>query len=392
MKHTTKLIIAAIMAVVMTSCTSNTETAEETSSQLTESTSAVTEAETSAEESTTTTAEAEAESEESEETTSAEEDKSAHEEDSVTVMTVSNDEKKTVVNITADTKFYECRYSRDNVITSENDFEEKDILEKAKQIAFEEFDREVSDYVEPGETMPEAFGIGDSFDMSDMKMTEAMAADFDRDGSKEYAFIFERATLPLGNDVITDILIFADGRGHYTLLDGRYSTYAQLYELEYNGFSHAVIDGGVNIYSSCADFFSFSGGVPKHELRQFRTYDINDGFALCQSAAQAPYSWLIFWNDAAQCYVTPERAPLTEEEKEEFIKLGIDESAVEGCSIGNKFFNIYTYPSIHPDIYEKTDNGYIESEYEIGPASDETIAKATGFDYDVALKNIISIE
>lgn len=70
MRKHSKFIIAGILILALTACTANTETAEETSSQLTESTSAVTEAETSAEEETTTTAEAE--SEESEETTAAE--------------------------------------------------------------------------------------------------------------------------------------------------------------------------------------------------------------------------------------------------------------------------------------------------------------------------------
>ena len=68
-----KFIIAGLLALALTACTTNTNTAEETS-QLTESTSAVTEAETSAEESTTTTDGAEVESEATEETTAAEED------------------------------------------------------------------------------------------------------------------------------------------------------------------------------------------------------------------------------------------------------------------------------------------------------------------------------
>ena len=66
MKHN-KLIIAGILALALTACTSNTNTAEETSSATTENTSAVAEAETSAEESTTTTDGAEVESEAAEE-------------------------------------------------------------------------------------------------------------------------------------------------------------------------------------------------------------------------------------------------------------------------------------------------------------------------------------
>ena len=73
MKYT-KFIIAGILALSLTACTSTTNTSEETYSAATESTSAVAEAETSAEEETTTTSEAEAESEATEETTNAAED------------------------------------------------------------------------------------------------------------------------------------------------------------------------------------------------------------------------------------------------------------------------------------------------------------------------------
>ena len=400
MKHT-KIIIASILALAMTACTANTNTAEETS-QTTESTQSVTESEPYEE--TTAMTEPETESADTEETAAPEEnEETAEAEESVTVLTALGYAEHEAVNITSETKFYECQYSRDNVITSEEDFPDKTLLERAKQIAFEEFERDLAGVLGAGNIASSDDGAGISFDISDVTMTEAMIIDADNDGQDEYILILERKTFP-GLDLLGDILMFSDGKGSFTMMETKYSSYSQLYELKYNGFSHIVIDGGENIISSCADFFSFSNGVPKHELRQFRIYNIIDRFLILETAAQAPGGWVAIWDNEAQCYITPEGTDLTESEKnelEEIIKNNekIDEEGVSGYSIGHIYYyvNHWCYKKTadgYLDLYASDDDGldwisgvmeYYDSEY-------MPIIKASGFDYDTALKNMVPLE
>lgn len=319
---------------------------------------------------------------------------------------VSDNKDGKTVTITADTKFYECSYSQENVIDSEDDFDNKDILEKAKEMAFKELSVELKALIEKASDDPAVteYFSNNPFDISDVKMTQALISDVNGDGENEYALILKRDGFLLpGDNAMTAVLIFVDNKGNFTVQNKKYAEESRLYELQYKGFSHVVIAGGYNNMSHCADFFSFNNGTPKHELNQFWIYGVKDKFALFQYSAQAPSHWLIFWNDEAQCYVTPAAVPLTEAEKDKFKEIMEDtDDRISGYSIGNKFY------FVNDKYYEKQDNDFIKLNWDDSIMENKdgyyfpvmmrseddyyTVTKASGFDYDTALKNIIPIE
>lgn len=315
----------------------------------------------------------------------------------------SQKENAEYVEITEKTKFYECRYSQDNLVTDENSFKNSAAVQKAKEL-LKSSDKVSADIESAKEEFLMRLDISGDIEF---KFTKAITADFDRNGNEESFMVFDTY---MGENNISEAsmfnllsyVIFADSSGNVHII-GEPSAEIEIYELQYSGFSHFVVSGGVNISTSAAHYYSVNGNEVKHELEQFSIGSITDGFALEHTAAQSNTSWMFFWNEDAGKYVTPCSESLSDEdEKLIFNMLPLDDMDDEeiadmremfGVSvIGRKFFNI-----IYPKTFIYENGKFIEREAvedwfpPLGGYFDQNVPIAVNFDYDKALKNLIPL-
>lgn len=393
MKHTKKFL-AALLAITLTAC-GNSGTAEVTD-QTAKGTSSVSE---------TVSDELAAETEETTTETTEEEpieDNGVFSPSKLNYI-FSLEENADYVEITENTKFYECCYSRNNLVTDENSFKNSAAVQKAKEL-LKNSDKVSADIEAAKEEFLTRLDISGDIDF---KFTQAITADFDRNGKEESFMVFDTY---MGENNISEAsmfnllsyVIFADSSGNVQII-GEPSAEIEIYELQYSGFSHFVVSGGVNISTSVAHYYSVNGNEVKHELEQFSIGSITDGFALEHTAAQSPRSWMFFWNEEAGEYVTPCSESLSDEDEELIFNMlpldGMDDEEIAdmremfGISvIGRKFFNI-----IYPKTFIYENGKFIEREAEeswfppLGGYFDQDIPIAVNFDYDKALKNLIPL-
>lgn len=305
-------------------------------------------------------------------------------EESTVETSVSEEEnaETEAIQLTADTKYYEMRLSTDDVISSEDDFEDKELLEQARQAAQEKLsENEYGNY-----------NNSDSLNTAP-ELTQALIKDFDQDGQTEYVMIFE-------NDLISgdfkDVLIFADKNKKLTVDDEIYACDSKLYELQYSGFSHLILSGGVSADSSVNKFFSFNDNQPECETNQFQLGEIKDNFAFSQTYPMLFCNYLLFWNNDEQCYVTPAPAEIKEEEKAELEKLADDylndnnmEKFGGEYTVGNKYYSVWSVWLM------KNDDGsfsVVTDDDTIGSYTGDSVRQAVGFDYETALNNLIPVD
>ncbi len=312
------------------------------------------------------------------------------------------------VEITSDTRFYECEYTRERVTEAE-------CGENVKQ-AF--YDSELYKNL-----LAQADEVRTDYEnerlVVNLSCKEVLTCDFDNDGAEEKAYLLAlfpefpqgavsdeaSSHIALFYSLISPnsdhILVMENSKGEFTVSDCLYAMGSALYELRYNGFSHLVIDGGVSNTSSCADYFSVTEGEFELELREFRAYDIMDGIFLAQTMAQASNMWLIFWNEENKCYVTPEATYLRGEQIDERLS---EYSTGYAAVIGNSIYgfvgevsNSYILTESGVEFAaEKMKNGKLwlhnVGERKTDINSPFYIPYAKNFDYETALKNIVALD
>ncbi len=390
----TNAFIAAVLATSMLTACGGTDTAEMTSAEsiVSETTAA-------------TVSEADTTSAESEETTEKETAEEPIEDDGVFSPSKLNyifslRENADYVEITESTKFYECRYSQDNLVTDENSFKNNAAVQKAKEM-LKSSDKVSADIESAKEKFLTSFDISGDIDF---KFMQAITADFDRNGKEESFMVFdtymgEENISGIGERTELSYVFFADSNGNVQII-GEPSARISIYELQYSGFSHFVVDGGFNNSTDVAHYYSVNGNEVKHEMEQSYMGRIVDDFALEITAAQTPTSYLLFWNEEIGKYVTPCVETLSVEDTELIFDMlpldDIDDEVIAdmkdiGISvIGRKFFNII-YPKTF--IYENgkfTEYG-AEKYYSLSGCYDPELPVAVNFDYDKALKNLIPL-
>ncbi len=312
------------------------------------------------------------------------------------------------VEITSDTKFYECEYTRERVAEAE-------CGENVKQ-AF--YDSELYKNL-----LAQADEVRVDYEnerlVVNLSCKEVLTCDFDNDGAEEKAYLLalfpEFPQEPASDEASPhvalfyslispnsdNILVVENSKGEFTVSDCLYAMDSALYELRYNGFSHLVVNGGVSNSSSCADYFSVTDGRFRLELREFRAYDIMDGIFLAQTMAQASNMWLIFWNEENKCYVTPEATYLKGEQIDERLS---EYSTGYAAVIGN---SIYGFVGEVSNSYILTERGiefaaekmknsklwlHNVGERKTDMNSPFCIPYAKNFDYETALDNTVPLE
>ncbi len=312
------------------------------------------------------------------------------------------------VEITAETKFYECEYTREKVFRPDYDERVEQAFynsELYKNLLLQA--EEVKENYENAELVV------------NLSFNEAITCDFDNDGAEERAYLLELSpefteetesdeasyNVILFNNLVSPnsnhVLVMENSKGEFIVSDYFYACTGILYELRYNGFSHLVVSGGVSNSSSCADYFSVTDDKFKLELREFRAYDIMGGAFLAQYMAQASNMWLIFWNEENKCYVTPEATYLKGEQIDERLS---EYSTGYAAVIGNSIYgfvgevdNSYILTESGIEFAtEKMDNGtlwlYNVGERRVNVNAPFYIPYAKDFDYETALKNVVPLE
>lgn len=439
MKHMKKFIIAAVIVLTMAAC-ADTNTAEITSAESTvsETTAAtVSETDTLSAESEETTAETAVEDLKTDKSDELAEDEvdiePIEDEEPVEDYGVfspsklnyifSSEENTNYVEITENTKFYECHCSQDNVVTDENSFKNNDAIQKAKEL-LKNSDKVSADIESIREALKE--GMFNAFAFKEQmsgdinfRFTQGITADFDGNGKEESFMVFdtymgeESISVFANAHHLTDndlsYIVFADSSDNVQII-GEQSVEIELYELQYSGFSHLAFEGGYNNNTYTAHYYSVHGNEVKHEMEQSFVGDIADGFALQQHTPQAATSYLLFWNEELGKYVTPCVEALSDEDEKLILDMlpldDMDHEMVAAIKdqdisvIGRKFFNTGVIGGMG---YHKTffyENGkFIDRESEefyplsaISRYGYPDVPIAVNFDYDKALKNLIPLE
>ncbi len=402
MKHTKK-IIAALLALTMTAC-SDTGTVEETTVSESITSEAVhteesvltneskTESEITTEAETTTTAEVTT----TEETTTA-----------VEVVTEVDSEGNTVLKMTADTKFYECELTDENSVTSAEEFEDKELLDKAITV-FNESDIPDRGLAFHEYYYNEAKERGEEYEFPECELINAITTDFNGDGKEETAFFF---FYPLGTMEPSNFLLFADSSGNVSIID-EFDFNVEMKELKYSGFSHLAVSGGGGAVTMQARIYSVHEDGLKEEFYS--------GFGACLGCVTDVFSldfyihgsrhFHIFWNNDLKCYVTPKAKYLSRDEAEKIknqIDLSQDEKNVfSECDvivIGNKYFTLYEGDGGYNDPYllcEYSDGKYERCSDKIFFYDDISRCASTerseigyidDFDFETAEKNLVKI-
>ncbi len=313
------------------------------------------------------------------------------------------------VEISEDAVFYECKYTKDGVCTPQ-EYPYNDVLVDALEYFYttdaykEIYDKAVENYIAQDGVIKGEFLVP-------AKVVEAITYDFNTDGKEETAVLFQIIPDTGSKDEIAFMsicmaldynapryLVFIDSSGKFSISDTNYAMNAELFRLRYNGFSHLVISGGVSNNSSCADFYNVEETGFVHKLREFRAYGIMDGVFLNQTMAQASWSWLIFWSEEHNSYLTPAATILNPEESLEIQKKFPESSGHPVMIIGGSI-----YSEMASNVYRLIDDEFVEietaetylnayGERQMGINREFAIPYVTNFDYERALQNVVALE
>ncbi|MGN0604838.1 MAG: hypothetical protein ACI4I2_12760 [Oscillospiraceae bacterium] len=161
--------------------------------------------------------------------------------------------------------------------------------------------------------------LDDRFSLSDKLVDEtgraqilfhsAVVDDFDGDGRTE-AFLLYNIPLFDWLDHTMQCLVFVDKNGNAEYLTSGVGGY--LVPIRYDGFTHIAACFGVNIMSHFMNIYALENGTPQVKRTAFGLGN-KQGIAILESAAQAPGSWLVVWDNIDKKYKEIQSEPAPEE-------------------------------------------------------------------------------
>ncbi|MGN1137548.1 MAG: hypothetical protein ACI4SF_15190 [Oscillospiraceae bacterium] len=151
--------------------------------------------------------------------------------------------------------------------------------------------------------------IVDETGRAQILFNSAVADDFDGDGSTEFFLLYN---IPLFDwlDHTLQCLVFVDKNGNAEYLTSGVGGY--LVPIRYNGFTHIAACFGVNIMSHFMNIYALENGVAQVKRTAFGLGN-KQGIAISESAAQAPGSWLVVWDNIDKKYKEIQSDPVSEE-------------------------------------------------------------------------------
>jgi len=140
--------------------------------------------------------------------------------------------------------------------------------------------------------------IVDENGRANVLFSSAVIDDFDGDGCTEAFMVYDIPCFDwLGYTM--QCLVFVDKNGSAEYLASGYGCSLEL--IRYDGFAHIAACFGVNITSSYMNIYSIEKGVPQLKRTEF-SLGCKQGIAISESAAQAPGSWLVVWDNIDKTY------------------------------------------------------------------------------------------
>lgn len=232
--------------------------------------------------------------------------------------------------------------------------------------------------------------------------------DFDGDGKRESFLCFGTFNFVGNFSNMRCCVVFIDSEGNAELLpqasgeafDGE----QMLNPIRYNGFIHMCTAFGVNNSTHHSEIYAIESGKAVHKKSLFSPSAQFCGAFMLESAAQAPGSWISFWNEETEEYCTLGTEDITYEEAEALLnsKAFGEAKMADTCKtaeelqkstekIGEKYY-IAAPPINYPLTFERVNGTFENAEYEIlCPYYDNGIY-AVGIDINKAQAEMIHLE
>lgn len=232
--------------------------------------------------------------------------------------------------------------------------------------------------------------------------------DFDGDGKKESFLCFGTFNFFGSFTNMRCCVVFVDSAGNAELLpqaSGEVVLFGEMLNpIIYNGFIHMCTAFGVNNSTHHSEIYAVESGKAVHKKSLFLPSAQFCGAFMLESAAQAPGSWISFWNEETGEYCTLGTDDITYEEAEDLLnsKAFGEAKMADTCKtaeelqkstekIGEKYY-IAAPPINYPLTFERVNGTFENAEYEIlCPYYDNEIY-AVGIDINKAQAKMIHLE
>lgn len=238
--------------------------------------------------------------------------------------------------------------------------------------------------------------------------TEGVYEDFDGDGKKE-GFLCFGLINPGGFSGMLCFVVFVDSEGNAELVpeaSGEIFDWGEMLNpIRYNGFIHMCTAFGVNNITHHSEIYAVENGKAVHKKSLFSPGDPFCGAFMLESAAQAPGSWISFWNENEREYYILGTEDITDEEAEalwnseafrenEYL-LELYENAEQlknrSGITGKKYYGVSS-GGMWIEAFERTSSGFEKFEYSIICPYYSNEAYVVGIDINKAQAEMIRLE
>ena len=232
--------------------------------------------------------------------------------------------------------------------------------------------------------------------------------DFDGDGKKESFLCFGTFNFVGSFTNMRCCVVFVDSAGNAELLpeaSGEVFLFGEMLSpMRYNGFIHMCTAFGVNNSTHHAEIYAVGNGKAVHKKSMFSPGSPFCGAFMRESAAQAPGSWISFWDEETEEYYTLATEDITDEEIEALYKSeafknneilsGQYESAEQlkkySGVTGKKYYGVSS-GGFWIQAFEQINGTFEDSEYEIICPYYNDEVYAVGIDIDKAQEKMVRL-
>lgn len=240
-------------------------------------------------------------------------------------------------------------------------------------------------------------------------LLEGVYEDFDGNGKKESFLCFGMFNFVGSFSNMRCCVVFVDSEGNAELVpeaSGEIFDWGKMLNpIRYNGFIHMCTAFGVNNSTHHSEIYAVEKGKAVHKKSMFSPGDPFCGAFMLESAAQAPGSWISFWNENEREYYILDTEDITDEEAE---ALWNSEAFRENKSLfelyesaeqlknrsgitGKKYYGVSS-GGFWIEAFERTSSGFEKSEYEIICPYYSNEAYVVGIDINKAQAEMIRLE
>ncbi|MDE7289656.1 MAG: hypothetical protein K2N71_09190, partial [Oscillospiraceae bacterium] len=240
-------------------------------------------------------------------------------------------------------------------------------------------------------------------------LLEGVYEDFDSDGKKESFLCFGMFNFAGSFSNMRCCVVFVDSEGNAELLpeaSGEIFDWGKMLNpIKYNGFIHMCTAFGVNNGTHHSEIYAVENGKAVHKKSMFSPVKPFCGAFMLESAAQAPGSWISFWNENEREYYILDTEDITDEEaealwnseafrgNESLLELYESAEQLKNSSgvTGKKYYGVSS-GGFWIEAFERTSSSFEKSEYEIICPYYRNEIYVIGIDIDNAQSEMIRLE